>query len=49
MDEHNEYLLQVYGFVRKFFLKHEFLPLNCLYFRQFRLDTTKITNHDIKH
>ena len=54
MDEHNEYLLQVYGgvfevLVRKFYLKLELSLLICLYFSEFRLDTAKITKHGIKH
>ena len=45
MDAHNECLLQVFGGVFETFLKHELLSLICLYFRKFRLDMTKITNH----
>ena len=42
------HFLQVCGGVfealSKFFLKHELLSLVCLYFREFRLDTAKLTN-----
>ena len=30
-------------------MKHELLPLICLYFREFRFDAAKITNHDKKN
>ena len=41
MDEHNEYLLHVYGGMFEVVLKHELLPMINLYFREYRLDTTR--------
>ena len=53
IDEHNEYVLQVYDGVfealSKFFLENELLSLVCLYFREFRLDVAKLTNHSTKN